>query len=124
MHIIFLFYSGSLYLKTVCNELEDVKHKAYEIGIQLGIPHSKMLVFKQDGNILSAAIDYWLCGNVPDADIPITWGSIVAALESKQVGEIGLAKVISTRYCCKQEKSKEESRDHKGKLILPIISLC
>ena len=56
-----------------------------------------MLLLKQEGDSLSAAIDFWLSGN---ANIPITWDSIVAALESKQVGEIGLAKVIHTKYCC------------------------
>ena len=102
------FFSDSLKLRTVCNELEGVKLKAYEIGIQLGIPHNKMLEFEKEGNILPASINFWLCGNVPDADIPITWGSIVAALESKQVGEIGLARVIKAKYCCQQEEAQDE----------------
>ena len=94
-------------MRTVYNELEDVKHKAYEIGIQLGIPHSKMVVFKQEGDILSAAVDFWLRGNVQDSYVPVTWGSIVAALESKPVGETGLAKTIREKHCCQQEEAKE-----------------
>ena len=93
-------------MRTVCNELEDVKHKAYEIGIQLGIPRSKMLVFKQEGDVLSAAIDYWLCGNVEDDDIPVAWSSIVAALKSNQVGEIGHATAIAKKYCGQKKISK------------------
>ena len=88
-------------MKTVCNELEDVKHKAYEIGIQLGIPHSKMVVFEKEGRPLSSGIDYWLCGNVPNA--PITWEYVVTALESKQVGEMGCAKLIKQKYCYQYE---------------------
>ena len=99
-------------MKTVCNELEEVKHKAYEIGIQLGVPNSKMLIFEKEGRLLLKAIDYWLCGNV--SNVPITWGSVVAALESNQVGERGCAEAISSKYCCKQEESKDSK---KGQLV-------
>ena len=81
----------------MCNELGTVRHKAYDIGIQLGVPRSKMMEFKQQGDLLSAAVDYWLSGNVPD--VPITWESIVEALESDYVGEPGCASKIRTKYC-------------------------
>ena len=96
-------FSGSLDLKTVCNELEVVKHKEYEIGIQLGVPNSKMLVFKKEGGLLLAAVGYWLSGNIPS--VPITWESLVTALKSEQVGESGCAETICKKYCCQQEKS-------------------
>ena len=95
---------GSLNLRTVCNELSQVEDKAYKIGIQLGIPRSKMLIFKKEDDLLSAAIDYWLRGNVPD--VPPTWESLVAALHSKQVGETGLSKAIAITYCCQYEDDK------------------
>ena len=89
------------------NELEEVKHKAYAIGVQLGIPHSKMVQFKQDGDPLASAVDHWLCGNVPD--VPVYWGALVAALESKQVGETGLAKTLREKYCDQQEEQASDS---------------
>ena len=110
-HFVSFVHTASLTFRTVCNELEDVKHKAYEIGVQLGISHGKLMQFKQDGNVLPAAVDHWLSGNVPDT--PITWRSVVAVLESKQVGEMGLARVISEKYCCK----KEDSKDDKGQYM-------
>ena len=94
-------YVATLNLRTVCNELGEVKHKAYEIGNQLGIPLHKMKEFKQEGNLLSSSVDYWLNGNVPD--VPVTWKSIVTALETDFVGELGCALKISTKYCRCQE---------------------
>ncbi len=82
-------------MRTVCFELGEVKHKAHEIGIQLGIPYCKMMEFKRDGDILSAAVNYWLSGNLPD--VPITWESLVTALESDYVGESGCAKKIKDK---------------------------
>ena len=81
----------------MCNELGEVSHKAYKIGIQLGIPRNKMMEFQQEGDLLSAAVDYWLSGSVPD--VPVTWESVVEALESKFVGEPGCASTIRTKYC-------------------------
>lgn len=95
-------------MRTVCNELSEVEDKAYKIGIQLGIPRSKMQMFKKEDDMLSAVIDYWLSGNVED--VPATWESLVAALESKQVGETGLAKSISEKFCYKQN----ECQHHEG----------
>lgn len=96
----------SLNVRTVCNELSSVEHKAYRIGLQLGVPHCKMIVYKQQqgDDALSTAIDYWLRGNAPD--VPITWNSIVEALKSHHVGEAGLAEAIATKYCCHQEEPK------------------
>ena len=102
----FITITHSPDLRTVCNELDDVKHKAYETGIQLGIPCRKMLVFQQEGKVLSAAVDYWMCGNVES--VPITWNSIVEALKSNQVRESGYAKAIEQKYCRKPEKAKGE----------------
>ena len=101
-------FSDSLNLRTVCNELGKVQHKAYEIGIQLGIPHSKLMEFEKSNRLLPTAVDYWLSGNVPD--VPITWASVVAALKSEQVGETGRAMIISTKYCCQHN----EPNDDKG----------
>ncbi len=102
-----VLFSAPVTLRAVCNELGCVKHKAFDVGIQLGVPLDKMLVFKQNDDILSAAVNYWLCGNV--SDVPVTWKSVAEALESDFVGEAGLANKIKTKYChC------EDSKDEKG----------
>ena len=88
-------------MKTLCNELEEIKHKAFDIGIQLGIPRRKLKEFKEEGNFLSGALDFWLSGNVPD--VPLTWNSIVAALESESINEGGCAKKILKKYCCDKD---------------------
>lgn len=89
-------------MKTLCNELEEVKHKAYEIGVQLGIPPWKLKQFKQE-MLLSEALEFWLNGNAPE--VPINWSYLVAALSSKQVGKTGLSEAIHKKYCTDQ-KSK------------------
>ena len=83
----------------------SVKTKWLEIGIQLGIPRSKLLEFKKEDDPLSAVVDYWLRGNVTESVVPISWESIVTALKSKYVGEPGLAEEITKEYC-QQEKEK------------------
>ena len=60
-----------------------------------------MQEFKSEGDVLSAAIDYWLTGNIPD--VPISWKYLVETLESDYVGEIGCAQKIMRKYCV-QEK--------------------
>ena len=91
-------FSASLDLKTLCNELKGVKHKAYEIGIQLSISHSKLMELKQQQeDFLAAALDFWLCGNIPD--VPITWKFLVDALKSAHVDEAGCANRIKAKYC-------------------------
>ena len=102
-------------MRTLCNELEDVKHKAYEIAVQLGVSHSKFMQFKQDGNVLASSLNHWLCGNVPD--VPVSWRSVVVALESKQVGERGCAKKIQATYCCEQG----EIEDDQGQLVSLLL---
>ena len=88
---------------TICNELGTVQHKIFRIGVQLGVPPYKMKEFKKEDDPLSATIAYWLGGNVKDASL--TWQSVVDALRSKHVGEIGLADEINEKYCVSQGQS-------------------
>ena len=80
-------------------ELGKVAHKWFKIGVQLGVPHGKLKGFEKEADPLAAVIDYWLNDNVEDAEVPVSWKSVVAALESSYVGETGLANKISRRYC-------------------------
>lgn len=96
-------------MRIVCDELSGVDYKWLKIGVQLGIPRSMLMIFKREDDPLVAAIDYWLNGNVED--VPLSWKSVVTALNSKHVGEPGLAKKISKKYCNSVEK--------KGKSNIP-----
>ena len=60
--------------------------------------------FKEERDPLSAVIDYWLRGNATES---ISWKSIVTALQSKHVGESGLAEQIRAEHC-QQEGTKAE----------------
>ena len=77
-----------------------VAHKWFKIGVQLDVPRHKLKEFEKEDDPLSAVIDYWLNGNVEG--VPVSWRSIVAALESSHVGEIGRANRISMKYCQQQ----------------------
>ena len=101
-------------LRTICNELGSLKTKCFEIGIQLGIPHSKMLEFKKGDEPLSAAVDYWLQGNVTESVVPISWKTIVEALKSEYIGEPALAKRIGNKYC---QQDDENDQIAEGKLL-------
>ena len=87
-------------LKEVCEELGEVSHKCFKIGVQLGIPRHILKEFEKEIDPLSAVIDYWLNGNIEG--VPVSWRYVVAALESSHVGEIGRANRISTKYCQQQ----------------------
>ena len=56
--------------------------------------------FQKEDDPLAAAVDYWLNGNVER--VPVSWRSIVAALNSTCVWENLLAKRISEKYCQQQ----------------------
>lgn len=105
---------GSLDLKTVRNELNQVERKTVPIGIQLGMKHHKVLKFKDVDDFLSAILNEWLCGNVEG--VPVTWEFLVEALKSPHVDEGGLARQIAAKYCCEQEQSPKE----KGKPLTVI----
>ena len=72
-----------------------MKHKWHRICIQLGIPNRKLLEFKKYGNPLSVGMDYWLNGN---AEVPITWESVAAALESPSIKEPELATMLREKW--------------------------
>ena len=94
-------------LRIICDALGSIETKWFKIGIQLGIPHIKLLEFQGSPDPLSAVVNYWLKGNVIESAVPISWQSIVAALKSTYVGEPGLAEQISMDYC-QQENAHVE----------------
>ena len=100
-------YVDLLDLSTICEELATVKYKWWDIGLRLHVPYHKLKEFEKEENPLAAVVNYWLKGNVKD--VPVTWRSIVAALEAASVDERGLARTIREKYC-----PSEQTRD-KGK---------
>ena len=97
-------FPALLDLKAVCNELGSVKVKSHEIGVMLGIPQHKLMEFQKGDNPLPAIADFWLRGNVEEAEV--SWKSIATALASDFVGEPALAKKISQKYCQVEESQK------------------
>ncbi len=94
-----------------------VETKWFRIGIQLGIPRSTLEKFKKDeDDPLSAVVNYFLKGNVKKLS-PISWKSIVAALESEYVGESGIAEQIIEEYC-----KPEDTKVEKGKSLFIIAN--
>ena len=91
-------------LKIICNELSEVKHKLYQIGVQLGVPRHKLKEFEKEADPMAASLDYWLKGNVIEG-VPISWKSVVNALCSGHVDERGLSNRISKKFC--QQGSKK-----------------
>lgn len=75
-----------------------MRHKWFLIGIQLGIPRNTLKQFENEADPFSAAVDYWLKGNVKDSGVPISWKSIVTALKSRYVGEPALAEELNKKY--------------------------
>ena len=81
-------------LRNVCYELGPVKHNWLKIGVQLGVPWYELRQCHDSNDPLSAEINYWLHGNTK---VPISWISIVEALESDYVSEKGLAKKLRSK---------------------------
>lgn len=81
----------------MCKELGTVKYKWFAIGKQLGIPYVKLKEFKKKDDPLMAAIDYLMKNNVKK--VVLDWNSVISALKSPDVGEVGLAKRLALQYC-------------------------
>ena len=100
------FYTAHLDLRTICEELATVKHKWKAIGLKLHVPYHKLQEFKHESNPLIEIVSFWLNGNV--RDVPVTWRSIVTAVESSSVDErTCLAKTIMAKYCSQPAKEHE-----------------
>ena len=76
--------------------MDVVARKWHKIGIQLGIPKNKLDEFQNLDDPLSEVINYWLQGNVKGD--PVSWETIIEALRTKHVDELGLATTIQD-YC-------------------------
>lgn len=93
-------------MRTICEALGSIRTKWHEVGVQLGVPYSKLEEFEKSRDPFAAVINYWLSGNVTESLVlPVSWDSIVTVLKSTYVSEPGLAETISKNYC-QQEGSQ------------------
>ena len=90
-------------MRTICNELARVAYKWFTIGTQLSVPHHKLKEFEKDEDHLVSTFDY-LLSNGTTGGVPLTWMSIVEALDSDHVAEYGLATAIRNKFCKADEK--------------------
>ena len=61
----------------------------------MGIPRRVLKQFEKEDDPLSAAMDYWLEGNIKNPAMPISWQSLVAVLNAESIEETALANRIS-----------------------------
>ena len=90
-----------------------MRYKWWDIGLKLGVPYHKLKEFEEEKNQLAALMNYWLNGNVKD--VPVTWRSIVAALEASSVDESGLAMTLECKYCQSKSDSATKISTSSGK---------
>jgi hypothetical protein len=89
-------------LKSVTNELGSVMAKYYPIGVQLGVPETKIEEIEMNYGTadrrFSEVIKFWLRENTSVAK---SWESLVEVLESPFVNEKGLARKMREKIVSK-----------------------
>ena len=98
-------------LEILWNELVSVKKKWREICIQLNVPNKILRDFTIFDDPLTKGLVYWLDGNT---DVPITWGSVVAALASPHVGEYLLAEYLREKWTTSKESEEIHEKTDGG----------
>ena len=83
-------------LKEVVNKLASVKHKWFEIGIQLGMSNEDLKRLPDHGHQLHEVLEIWLRGGT--TVLPI-WSSLADALKSPDVDKSELGEAIQRQYC-------------------------
>ena len=96
---ILLAYTGPT-LKTLLNELHQVRTSWYNIGLQLDIPHTTLDCFKQNysdqSDLMREMLKEWLKTAV---DQHPTWEAVVTALRSPSVNEKSIAAKLESKHC-------------------------
>ncbi len=82
-----------------------VKLQWFKIGIQLGVPYHMLQEFKEVDDPLVSVFDYCLRGIM---ETPLTWQSIIDALESCHVDEGNLADKIRKKYCLQKDSVADQ----------------
>jgi hypothetical protein len=87
----------------VCTELDQLKHRWFDVGFALGIPRYKLRKFEGSEHPFSSMIDYWVGGGCGEG-VSVSWRAVVKALETDLIRENQLAKTIQAKYCLEGEE--------------------
>ena len=99
-------------LPVVMEELNDIRAKWYDIGLQLRMSVGTLDAIKEQyddpSHCLRETLKTWLktCPSLP------TWKNIVYALRSSAVGEVRLAADLEQKYCSTQDTSVAATHHH------------
>ena len=92
--------SSELTTTQLMEELTEISHKWFEIGIYLEVPNYRLQSIRScnDDVIqrLYAVLDFWK--NNPKPTKPYTWQTIVSSLRSRIVSDENLASKIKQQY--------------------------
>ena len=90
-------------LSVVMEELNDVRAKWYNIGLQLHVSVGTLDAIKEQYDDLSHCLRETLKTWLKTSPSPPTWSNIVDALRSSTVGEVRLAADLEHKYCSPQD---------------------
>ena len=98
MNVLFSTVQKSIKLMDVYEELIDISHKWFDLGLRLELEEGKLEAIElanhnKPQNCLRAVLSMWL-----KQDSRHTWQFLCAALRSKTVGENKLANTIEAKY--------------------------
>ena len=86
-------------LSCVREELLDVSHKWFDIGLKLQLSVGTLECIRDQYPSLSTSLREMLLHWIKKVDPPPTWEGLACALESRTVGEPRLAEQLRTKYC-------------------------
>ena len=86
-------------LSCVREELLDVSHKWFDIGLKLRLSVGTLERIRDQYSNPSISLREMLLHWLKKVDPPPTWEGIACALESRTVGEPRLAEQLRTKYC-------------------------
>ena len=86
-------------LSCVREELLDVSHKWFDIGLMLNLSVGTLACVREQYSGPSTALREMLFHWLKKVDPPPTWQGLAGALESRTVGEPRLAEQLKTKYC-------------------------
>ena len=86
-------------LTCVREELLDVSHKWFDIGLKLQLSVGTLECIRDQYPSPSTSLREMLLDWLKKVDPPPTWEGLACALESRTVGEPRLAEQLRTKYC-------------------------
>ena len=101
----FLFAYTEPTLKALVNELHPVRASWFKIGLELDIPHTELICFRQMHSDFSDSLCEMLMHWLKAADDPPpSWEAVVTALRSPLVNERSVATQLESKYIMDESK--------------------